>query len=982
MNPGVDPAEGAALWAGGDRLDALLHLAAALSDSARYAQVHDVLCDVREARTGVVDSPPPSPTALRRAFFAACDASTAPLGPAEGLDDAARRLHEAAAAHPSLGWLADRALEFQRQPQADGPLRVAVFGVFSAGKSSLLNALLGTELLKTGLVPVTCALTRIEWGSSASATVRFSGGAHKEVGPEALARWTDQAEREDGDTVEEVVLRLPHPLLKRLTFLDTPGFNSGSDLHELVAEKVVAECDVVLWVFNATKSGSEIERRELHHIERSAGKAIGVLSQIDKVRPAYGRKPEQWNRSLREVQEVLEHRLSGLLTQWVWTSEPWLKEDHPASGRLVLDALFEQFQRQRESLKAQARERRLLAASREAITLERLSAEEAAQRQEISQRWKRDRTAFLEQALEDWLQEVALAKRANPSLSIPTRRDGPSPTPAGLLRLCPDLEARLGRAGVSPWSNPRLSGLLEPLTALESLADVLDVNDKLGKSWHWILGRAAALEAGPQGLPWRWLPHPPEALGVGGSLLGLLLREGDRGLARTVVSQNTSQPTRGVTFTDLWRAAPAIDSTRTIERAIPTIGPAIHAAWFQREVTLVLDPKLHSSLSDGQVLAALAAPLEPRREARYPAPAKQLRAALEKHPAWRKEGAQLACSGGSVMVGSSGAVLQTPSDASPLRASVREHVNRVGVDALEAALGFAFLLVALLAGLGAAVAYREPIGYAVYIPASALCLLGVLVLRRRQRRRAADRGSRGALALFKRIRDEGADRALVAARRFRRIQALTGGLVLALLVVGTVWGAWAAVPLLQMDEVRGRLVESHQRLESNRSALWARALPLLRDGARRAGLGDVWPGEANAEVPPVATGEIVFVQSTALVLRAGPSTAHRKVGLEQINAKLTVLAGDGGAEHPGWLQVRAEDGTVGWAGLDFLSPTPLSLSAALLNAGHAAEAGDGQSRLLWLERANALASDDATISSELDEVRTAIARETPSQERN
>jgi hypothetical protein len=556
VNPGVDLAQAATQWAHGDKLDALIRLAAVLSDSARYGRAHDVLCDVREARVGAVDSPPPSATALRRAFFAACDARADPTQTAGGLGDAARRLHEVAVAHPSLGWLADRALEFQRQPQADGPLRVAVFGVFSAGKSSLLNALLGTTLLKTGLVPVTCALTRIEWGSSPSATVRFSGGAHKDVGAEELARWTDQAEREDSDTVEEVVLRLPHPLLKRLTFLDTPGFNSGSDLHELVAEKVVAECDVVLWVFNATKSGSEIERRELHHIERSAGKAIGVLSQIDKIRPTYERKPERWKRSLQEVQEVLEHRLSGLLTQWVWTSEPWLRSDHPASGRLELDALFDQFQQQREALKARARERRQLAAGREVITLQSLSFEEATQRQTICERWREGRAAFLKQALGDWVQEVAIAKRANPKLDIPIRRGVPSPMRAALLRLCPDLDAKLGGAGQSPWANPGLGALIEPLTALESLADVLEVDEQLGKSWSWILGRAAALEAGPQGLPWRWLPHPPERLDLDGSLLEGLLRDGDRGLARSAAGANPAQGARPVTLTDLWRVAP------------------------------------------------------------------------------------------------------------------------------------------------------------------------------------------------------------------------------------------------------------------------------------------------------------------------------------------------------------------------------------------------------------------------------------------
>ena len=55
----------------------------------------------------------------------------------------------------------------------EGRLRVAVLGQFKRGKSTLLNALLGTSLLPTGITPVTAIPTFIRAASSPSIRVEF-----------------------------------------------------------------------------------------------------------------------------------------------------------------------------------------------------------------------------------------------------------------------------------------------------------------------------------------------------------------------------------------------------------------------------------------------------------------------------------------------------------------------------------------------------------------------------------------------------------------------------------------------------------------------------------------------------------------------------------------------------------------------------------------------------------------------------------------
>ena len=57
---------------------------------------------------------------------------------------------------PTIGMLLDRA--------EDTALEIAVFGRVSTGKSSLLNHMIGADLLPVGVTPITAVPTRIGYG--------------------------------------------------------------------------------------------------------------------------------------------------------------------------------------------------------------------------------------------------------------------------------------------------------------------------------------------------------------------------------------------------------------------------------------------------------------------------------------------------------------------------------------------------------------------------------------------------------------------------------------------------------------------------------------------------------------------------------------------------------------------------------------------------------------------------------------------------
>ncbi|HEY2572852.1 MAG TPA: dynamin family protein [Verrucomicrobiaceae bacterium] len=104
------------------------------------------------------------------------------------------------------------------------PFMFVVVGEVNVGKSTLLNALFGADLSKTGVMPTT---EKIYW---------FKHG--EELRRVPLTR-----------TIEEV--RVPVEFLRDFSVVDTPGTNSIENEHQEFTERFVPTADLVIFVFSA-----------------------------------------------------------------------------------------------------------------------------------------------------------------------------------------------------------------------------------------------------------------------------------------------------------------------------------------------------------------------------------------------------------------------------------------------------------------------------------------------------------------------------------------------------------------------------------------------------------------------------------------------------------------------------------------------------------------------------------------------------------
>jgi GTP-binding protein EngB required for normal cell division len=179
------------------------------------------------------------------------------------------------------------------------PLSVAVLGEFNAGKSTFINALLGTDVAPTGIAPTTAILHHVAWAPDPFARVLVRGGPDRVVPHDALKRALAEL-RDEGQRVERVLIYAPFERLKRIELLDTPGFNAPDTDHAVEARRGVEEAHVALWLLDATAPLRETERAVIADIAKAGVPVQIVANKRDRLAPG----------ELERVMRYIEQSLS------------------------------------------------------------------------------------------------------------------------------------------------------------------------------------------------------------------------------------------------------------------------------------------------------------------------------------------------------------------------------------------------------------------------------------------------------------------------------------------------------------------------------------------------------------------------------------------------------------------------------------------------------------------------------------------------
>ena len=160
---------------------------------------------------------------------------------------------------------------------------VAVLGQFKAGKSSFLNSFIGCDLLPIGVIPVTTAITRLQYGPRAKALVTFLDGTNSEVPLDAIADYTSEARNPGNErSVELVDLEMPalEPY-RGLRFVDTPGLGSVFKYHMETSEHWLPEVGAAILAVSSDRPLSEHDLSLIRELMNHTPRIVLLLTKAD-----------------------------------------------------------------------------------------------------------------------------------------------------------------------------------------------------------------------------------------------------------------------------------------------------------------------------------------------------------------------------------------------------------------------------------------------------------------------------------------------------------------------------------------------------------------------------------------------------------------------------------------------------------------------------------------------------------------------------
>lgn len=141
---------------------------------------------------------------------------------------------------------------------ANHPFLMVMTGPFSSGKSSIINALLGENVMDVGPIPTTDHIVILRHGS--------------------------ELQRTRAGEIETIFH--PSPLLENLSLVDTPGLESVFRTHEALTRRFLHRADVVVLVMLATQVLTAGNLEYLQELKVYGKRVVVLVNQVDVLEPS------------------------------------------------------------------------------------------------------------------------------------------------------------------------------------------------------------------------------------------------------------------------------------------------------------------------------------------------------------------------------------------------------------------------------------------------------------------------------------------------------------------------------------------------------------------------------------------------------------------------------------------------------------------------------------------------------------------------
>lgn len=167
------------------------------------------------------------------------------------------------------------------------PVKVIVTANMSAGKSTLLNALVGKKITKTQNDACTAKIHKIV-NKPFEDGFCYEWDHLLELDADYQTLMDDNADNESSQITVGTHFRTSTSSPKRIWLIDTPGVNSSQNSdHKLLTKKTIcdANADLLIYLLNGENIGTDDDRKHLLFVlEHYHGKVLFVVNKLDRFR--------------------------------------------------------------------------------------------------------------------------------------------------------------------------------------------------------------------------------------------------------------------------------------------------------------------------------------------------------------------------------------------------------------------------------------------------------------------------------------------------------------------------------------------------------------------------------------------------------------------------------------------------------------------------------------------------------------------------
>ncbi|CAN5378912.1 hypothetical protein BH11CYA1_BH11CYA1_22720 [soil metagenome] len=202
--------------------------------------------------------------------------------------------------------LAKRASDFCQKVES-ATFNLAVVGEFKRGKSTLVNALIGANLLPMAVIPLTSIATIISFADATKIIVKFANNKTIEISENNLINYVTEGGNPNNEKlVSSVAIEFSASLLKDgVRLIDTPGIGSAFQQNTNTTYDYLPEIDAAIFLFSADQPASQVELAFLKDVNGFAPKTFLVQNKIDHL------SPDELEQSLNYLRQTVSAHFQG-----------------------------------------------------------------------------------------------------------------------------------------------------------------------------------------------------------------------------------------------------------------------------------------------------------------------------------------------------------------------------------------------------------------------------------------------------------------------------------------------------------------------------------------------------------------------------------------------------------------------------------------------------------------------------------------------